>query len=77
MTRLSVLQLAVLKALRAEEIRSRMVPAASNVDPEDWAVAKRLEDRGLVALTGGKFRGEKWTTARLTEAGRDALKERS
>jgi len=77
MTRLSVLQLAFLKTLRFEEVRSHVVSAISNVDPEDWALAKRLEDRGLVTLNGGMFRGEKWTTARLTDAGRAVLKERS
>lgn len=77
MTRLSVLQVAFLKALRAEELRSHMVPAVSHVDSEDWLVAKRLEDRGFITLDSGKTQGGKWVTARLTNAGRDALKERS
>lgn len=70
------MQLAFLKTLRAEELSSRMAPAACDVDPEDWTVAKRLEDRGLITLDSGKTQGGKWVTARLTNAGRDALKER-
>src|SRR5208283_4241642 len=77
MTRLSVLQLAFLKALRAEELRSHMAPTACDVDSEDWLVAKRLEDRGLITLDSGKTQGGKWITARLTNTGRKkAMNER-